>query len=427
MSIHIKNATVITMDSNNTVLAHTDIGIENDRIAFVGQAPMDFQADQIIDATGYILMPGLVNAHVHTPMTVLRGIDDDSPMSQWLGRMIDIESNRLNDEDVRRGCRLALLEMIRSGITCFADMYSWSPILFEEATNSGIRALIGGQYTPEGPDPFRNRISRVREHFKQWHNSANGRIRESIAIHALYTWNPVDIRAAIDTAQELNAVIQVHAAEDPAQEVRILEQYGKSTVAVFEEWGMFKQPTLAAHCIHLSDTDYSILRTHNVTPVHCPSSNLKLGNGIANVPRMLKEGIHIAIGTDGAASNNNLNLMEEIHLASLLHKGVHADSTVAPAQALLRAATCDGAHALSFDDCGSIIAGKRADMILIDTNAPHMTPLRDPMAAMVYTAQASDIKTVIVDGKLLMHNGEVLVFDEERVLCEARQSAERLG
>ena len=432
-SILIKNADwVVTLNEQDERLQHMDVGVKDGKIAFLqahGQPlPVDFAPDTVIDGRGQILAPGLVNAHCHTPMTLLRDYGNDMPLMPWLGRMNALERcETLTDDDIRWGCRLAHLEMIRSGITCFADMYAWSRLLFEVTAETGLRANIGGQYGPEAPEPFSERVPQLRKHLPVWHKSHNGRLRETVVVHAIYTVSEPDIHIAIEAAKELGAGIQIHISEDGYQEGLIKEKHnGKSTLQVLHDWGMLDVPVIAAHCIHLSEEDYALMREKGVSAVHCPSSNMLLANGFANVPRLLQEGVTTALGTDGAASNNNLNLFEEMHLAALIHKGVHRDPVCMDAGEAFRMATINGAKALGFERVGSIRPGWAADLMLVDCTVPHATPCHDPISTLVYTLQASDVRTVIADGRILMQDRVLTGMEEEEVLFHVREAAERI-
>lgn len=427
MKILIQDATVITMNGQNEILENACIGIEGSRICFVGELPPDgFAADKVISGKGRIVIPGLVNAHCHSPMVMFRNFASDLPLHKWMFENIRPLQQYVTPEDVRTSCMLALIEMVKGGITCFADMYNWSDVICEVAGEAGMRAAIGGTYSTHTTPDFHSRAATIRSHFRQWNRSFDGRIRESIVLHALYSETEQNIRAAIELAQELGTDIQIHISETVKEKEDIYRQYGDTTIGTLNRWGMFDSPTIAAHCIYLSDEDFAICKEKQIHCVHCPTSNMKLASGFADVPRMLASGISVCLGTDGAASNNTLSLFREMQLASVLHKGHTLDATSVDALSVLKMATTNAAKAVGFPETGTIEVGKQADLTIISTSEPHMTPVYDPVAALVYSAQASDVETVLVNGKLLMENRKILFVDEEQIKAQALQVSQRI-
>lgn len=422
MNMLIKNVHIIV--GNGDTIKDGFIGIDGNKISYVSdKAPeIDFGPDtQVIDAKGAIAMPGLVNAHCHSPMALLRNFANDLPLEEWLfGNIIPAEG-KLTPEDVYIGTILGIAEMIKSGVTCFADMYFHMDEVAKAVVYTGIRAnLSRGPITSSARGNGMIVDSQAFIDYKnQWHNAADGRIKVSMEIHSVYLFDAEPIENAAKLAKEHNSGIHIHVSETKAEIENSITKYGKNPVKVCEELGVFAVPTIAAHCVHVDDEDMEILKKYNVSPVHNPSSNLKLGSGIAPVQKMLEKGINVCLGTDGAASNNNLNMMEELHLAALLHKGANHDPLATSAKDVIKMATVNGAKALGFEgEVGEIKEGLKADIILIDTNKPHLTPLRDIDTAVVYSAAASDVDTVIVDGKILMQNRKLLTIDEEKLLAE---------
>ncbi|MCL2188796.1 MAG: amidohydrolase [Defluviitaleaceae bacterium] len=418
MKILIKNATTL----NNGV---QDIGIENGTISFIGSAPANFPPDEIIDATNCIAMPGLVNAHTHAATALQRNLADDCAFSEWLFERVIPFENKLSGDDVYWGTQLAIAEMIRGGTTCFADMYlqAHNPQVAQAVTETGIRANLcygpiisaargGGQIINE---------QGCRDFIAQWNNASDGRIKTFVEIHSLFLYDTEAIQGAAALAKSLGLPIHMHLSESLAEEETTFQKYGKTPPQMCADLGVFDVPTLLAHCVQLNDEDIKLLASKQAYVAHNPTSNLKLGNGIAPIEKMLQAGVKVALGTDGCASNNNLNMFEEMHLATILHKGVNKDATSISASQVLAMATHTGAQALGFNDCGQLEAGKKADLILVDTNQPHLCPLGEPTAAIAYSAQAGDVRDVIVNGKILMRNKELKTVDEEKAMTMARK------
>lgn len=398
--------------------------IENNVIRALGDVPQDFVADVVIDAAGKVVMPGFVNCHTHAAMTLLRSYADDLPLMHWLEKKIWPLEAKLEAEDIYWGTLLACREMIGCGTTTFADMYFFMEEAARAVADSGIRAslsrgLIGVAPTGESA------LEESKALIQQWHGKANGRITTMLGPHAPYTCPPDYLEKVMQLAEDLEVGIHIHVAETRQEVEDINRQYGKSPVELLDEVGLFQFPVLAAHCVHVSEADMEILREKNVKVAHNPESNMKLASGIAPVPRMLAEGITVGLGTDGAASNNNLDLLEEMRSTALLHKVSQEDPTVISAYQALEMATKYGGQALGLP-VGVLEPGKQADVILIDLRKPHLQPLHDIPAHIVYAAQASDVDTVIVDGEIVMENRQVKTVDEEQLYAEITKRAGRL-
>lgn len=428
MKILIKNAKILPVDDAMRVIENGWIGIENSAIAFVEavetEAVASFDADRVIDAKGKLAMPGFVNTHSHSPMTILRCYGDDLPLNDWLfGKMIPTEE-KFSKEDIYWGGMLGVLEQIKSGVTCFADMYEPSNVIMDLVVENKIRANIAGPHITINPE---KEYEEYVAHIKKWNNSHDGLIKESAIIHSIYTYSEEKIRARVAAAKEAGTGIQIHISEAPFEQEQIFEQYQKTPMQMLESWGVFDVPTVAAHCVHLTEGDFEILKKRDISVAHCPSSNLKLASGIADVPRMLAEGINVSIGTDGASSNSNLNFVEEMHLTAMIHKGNSMNPLVVNAKEVIRMATVNGAKALGFEnEVGSLEVGKKADLILVDTDKAHLTPLNNPFSAAVYSMQGSDVDTVIVNGEILMENREMSLVDEEKIKYNVNKIAKRL-
>jgi 5-methylthioadenosine/S-adenosylhomocysteine deaminase len=358
-------------------------------------------------------------------MSLLRNYADDMSLQQWLFKHIIPRENQFSQEDIYNGAMLGIAEMIKSGTTCFADMYLHMDEVAQAVTDSGIRALLSkGSLISAHRDNNKIIVDEIgcKKYFNQWHNSANGRITTCLEIHSVYFYDETSLRAAAELAKHLNTIIHIHLMETEAERDISLKMYNKTSVEACVEFGLFDVPVIAAHGVHLSTHEMKILQQYGVSIVHNPSSNLKLGSGIADIKQMQTLGINIALGTDGAASNNNVNMFEEMHLAALLHKGVKMDSTILNAESVLKMATINGAKALGLEQTISQIAvGMHADLIMINMDELHLLPLHNHISSIVYSVQASDVDTVIIDGNIVMEKRELLTVDEEKIKYFARK------
>ncbi len=427
MNTVIRNGLLIPMDESCEHRSlRADIAIEGDQIRYIGNIPAAFRADRTIDAEGKIVLPGLVNAHTHLSMGLLRNYADDMELFDWLNNRIWPVEGKLTPEDVYIGSRLGILEMILSGTTAFADMYFFQEATCEAVRESGIRASIGLTFFGD-QDATEQRLEIYQDLHHRWNGKADGRIRLDTAPHAIYTCSEATLRAAVKFSAANDTRIHTHLSETLRENADAKRQHRMSPTQYLETMGIFDRPGHAAHCVHMSADDRSILKQHGIYPVHNPSSNMKLGSGFSPLPEFISEGLHVAMGTDGASSNNNLNMVEEMHIASLIHKGHTGDPTVVTAYDTLKMATLHGAQALGIDEiCGSITVGKNADLIIIDTSAPHLTPLNNPVSAIVYSAQAADIETLICAGRIVMDERKITTMPVETVIREAAACARKL-
>ncbi|ASS75279.1 N-ethylammeline chlorohydrolase [Tumebacillus algifaecis] len=403
--------------------------IEGNRLAEVGSGEYTGTTegfDRVIDAKGKLAMPGLINTHGHAAMTLLRGYADDLPLQTWLeDRCWPIEA-KMTDEDIYWGTQLAILEMLKGGTTTFTDMYFSMDRVAEAAKESGIRAclsrgIIG--FPPDGEKKLAEAIS----FSKEYHGQANNRITVTFGPHAPYTCPPDFMKKVVSASEELNLPIQIHLSETAREVAECVEQHGVSPIKLMEELGVFNRPTLAAHCVHLSDEDIEIMAKYDVRVAHNPDSNLKLGSGIAPVLKMLEKGLTVGLGTDGAASNNNLDMFEEMRMAAMLHKGVNQDAIAVSAFKALEMATTDGARALFLEESlGTLQAGALADVLLLDIEQPHFYPRHNMIAHLVYSAGSRDVTHVFVDGELVVEDRKVLTMDEQQIYAEVQRVCERL-
>jgi 5-methylthioadenosine/S-adenosylhomocysteine deaminase len=425
--ILIRNAVVLPMDDRAEVISPGCVAIEGQDIIAVGPEPQG-QWDTIIDASGMAALPGFVNAHTHAAMTLMRGYADDMPLLPWLQEKIWPLEAMLDKRDIYWGSLLAIAEMLRAGVTTFNDMYYYYNAVAHAVEESGIRACLSGVllgFLKEAEQHLRWAIKFARA-FK---GRADGRIQTMLGPHAAYTCPDHLLQRVVEAALELGVGLHIHLSET-AQEVEdSIRQHGESPVAHLERVGLFRaRPVLAAHCVHVSDRDIEILARNGVGVSHNPGSNMKLASGTAPVPALLAAGVNVGLGTDGAASNNNLDILEEARLASLLHKLDRKDPTVLDAYQALRMATRGGAVALGLgDNIGQLKPGMKADVILIELRRPHLVPLHSVISQIAYSARADDVSTVIVNGRIVMRDRKLLTIDEQKVMAECSARAAQLA
>ena len=419
----IKNTSVLR---HNGDVQDADIIIEDDKIAFVGRVVNgNVLADhvkniKIIDGKGKLAIPGLVNAHTHASMTLLRSFADDKKLMDWLQEDIWPIEAKMTREDIYIGAALAAIEMIRSGTTAFADMYG--PCMDEVAKvvdESGLRGVLsrGLIGVADGDKKLQENI----ELFKEFHNASDGRITVMFGPHAIYTCPPEYLIKVANAASELGAEIHIHMNETLDEINNCVKDYGKRPFEIINETGLFDLGTLAAHCVHLSNEEIEIIKEKNIRVAHNPGSNMKLASGIAPVPKLLKEGVVVALGTDGASSNNNLDMLEEVKLAALLHKVDTLNPLAIPAAEALKLATENGAKAVGLENTGRIEKGYKADIVLYNMKNAEWQPRYNPISLLVYSANSSSVDTVIVDGKVLMEHSELKTLDEEKIIFNFNQ------
>lgn len=434
IDILIEGIDILTGDPSAEYIKNADIGIENGRISFIapsGDGPRGLVAAKRIPGGHRLAMPGLVNAHTHVAMTLMRNAADDLPLHKWLFDRIFPLEDKLTDDDVYWGTLLGAAEMIKSGTTAYADMYLHMDSAAKAAAETGMRVNLSKsplEFHSEGGLKAADVFDECRNYHHQWDGGGNGKIKVYVEVHSTYLFDPESLRRAVELAKELRTGIHIHLLETEKEREDSFEQYGKSPVEICLETGIFDVPVIGAHLVHVVKEDIAILRSAGVNAVHNPTSNLKLGSGIAPIPSMLDAGVNVALGTDGTASNNNLNMFEEIHLAALLHKGVAQNPEYVTARQAFSMATLNGAAAIGFaNEAGVVKKGMKADIVLLDTDKPHLCPLNDPYSAVAYSAQGSDVDTVIADGVILMENRELRTIDEERIKYEADKRAKRLA
>jgi 5-methylthioadenosine/S-adenosylhomocysteine deaminase len=428
------NALIVTMDEQFTIHGSGSIAVEGSGIAAVGDIAGDFDATERVDCGGRVVMPGFVNAHTHAPMTLLRGLADDLRLDVWLmGYMMPVEREFVRPDFVALGTQLACAEMICSGTTCFADMYYFEASVAEAAAAAGVRALCS-QTVLKFPTPdaasYEDALATARAFISKW--KGHPLIVPSIAPHAPYTCTAEIFRACAELATEFDVPLHTHLAETALEVERARKEYGMPVVPWAKKQRLFDARVLAAHCVHVDEGEIRTLRDAHAGVAHNPASNLKLGSGIAPVAKMIELGLNVGIGTDGAASNNDLDMFEETRLAALVAKGVSGDPTAIPARTALAMATRLGAHALHLGDItGSLEPGKRADLIVVDLDGFHTTPrfTRDANAIysqIVYAAKSSDVVDVMCDGRWLMRDRRLLTLDQAALQSGAADVARRI-
>jgi len=420
MNILIENVLAVLPDGP----AKCSVYILDGRIASVSAAPDGFVADKTISGSGKMLIPGLVNAHTHAAMTLFRNCADDLLFNDWLfGRIMPLEE-KLTGEYCYWGTLLAILEMLRSGTTAFIDMYYFTGDCVRAILDSGIRAVYSRGMDGDAAS-VEIKLRKTLDEYAEWKNHET--VSFMLAPHAPYTCDEGFQREVAAEAKRLGLPINTHLSESLAEIETIREKYGCTPVELFDRSGLLTETTVAAHCVHVTDSDIKLLAERGVCVATNPASNLKLANGVAPIPKMLEAGINVALGTDSAASNNALNMFRELSLLTLLHKGINHNAQAVTAREGVAMATKNGAAAMGRRDIGEIKPGNAADLALLDLDRPNMRPLSDPIAALAYSANGSEVETVIVNGRILMENKEFLTIDEDRVNYEVAKICERLG
>ena len=437
VSILLRNALVLTMDQKFNHYEPGAVAISGNTIQATGpesEILQSYSSDQVIDCKGKLLMPGLVNAHTHVPMTLLRGLADDLRLDVWLmGYMMPVEREYVSPDFVHLGTLIGCAEMIRSGITCFADMYYFEEHVAKATAQAGLRAVCS-QTVLKFPTPdaksYDDSLAASRDFIKKW--KGHSLITPSIAPHAPYTCTEEILHAATSLAVEYDVPLHIHLSETATEVENMRKEKGMPVIPYVKKCGIFEAKVLAAHCVHVDEGEIRTMQHYNAGVAHNPSSNLKLASGIAPVQKMLDLGLNVGIGTDGPASNNDLDMFEETRLASFLAKGSSGDPTTLPADQTLLMATRMGANAIHLGDItGSLEPGKRADIILVDLNNLHSSPRfrRDPKstyAQFVYTGKGTDVTDVMVDGQWVMRDQKILTLDESNLINLSQDYARKI-
>lgn len=420
-----KDITVI--DENYEAQEHFHILVEGNKIAYVGkEMPADYTGE-VYDGKNKVAMPGFFNIHSHIPMPLLRGYGEGLPLQNWLfDRMFPFEA-KLTPEDCYWGALLGQIEMIKSGVTSFTDMYMMMDGIVRAVDESGMKAnLSHGSSNANGGFYDCNGYKGAEFLLDYEKTRADDRIIADVSIHAEYTSCEQMVREAAEYCKEKGKRMHVHLSETAKEHNECKANRGVTPTRFFADCGVFDNPTTAAHCVWLEGEDFDILKEYGVTPAHCPSSNMKLGSGVANLKKMLEMGINIGIGTDGAASNNNLNMLEEVNLAALIQKGVNHDPLFLSQKELLKMSTLNGARSQGRMDCGAIKVGNRADIVVWDLDKPHMQPVFDVVANILYAGHADDVCLNMIDGKVVYKDGILNTIDEEKVIAQCKSIKERI-
>ncbi|GAA6623012.1 amidohydrolase [Scytonema sp. NUACC26] len=424
---------VVTMNDAQPVIKNGAVAIEDGKIIAVDKRDKiltSYKADRTLPGEGMVLMPGLVNGHSHSAMVLFRGLADDLALQDWLQNYIFPAEAKFVDENfIRIGEQLACWEMIRGGTTTFVDMYFKPDVATEVVNECGLRAIIAPSsidFPSPGFQGWDDAFAAAVDFVKRW-KGKNPRIIPAIAAHAPYTVSPEHLTQAIEAARQYDLPLTIHLAETKTEVEDVQQRYNATPVQHLENLGFLEPRVFAAHVVWPNESEIALMAKRGVGVIHNPDSNLKLASGFAPIPAMLKAGVKVGLGTDGAASNNDLDMWEAIRLTAFIHKGTTLDPTAVPAKTVLRMATLGGAEALGLaDKIGAIKVGLQADLIQVQLSEPHLTPIYDAISHLVYTADAQDVDTVIVDGKVLMHRREMLTLNPERIRLEATSIAQRI-
>ncbi len=425
MSIRLSNGTIITADAQDTIVEGCVI-VEDGVITYAGPEALapDTAVSRTIDVKGGIIAPGFINTHTHVAMNLLRGYADDMALMDWLQNSIWPAEDKLDEDAVYWGTMLAIAEMAAGGVTCFSDMYNFTQQIAKAADDSGIRALIATAVLDIDGQGDRRLLSAA-ELFDVVKDYK--RVDAAIGPHAEYTVSPDLFKKVGAFAEKHNARIHVHVSETQGEHQDCIARHGKTPIGLMGSLGLLDMPLMAAHCVWLSDEDIAVMADKGANVMSCPGSNLKLGSGIARVAKMLEAGVNVSCATDGAASNNNLSMMEEMTLVSLLQKGVNLQPTLIPAKDAVRIATINGAKALGLGGLtGSIEAGKQADIVVIDTSGLRYCPKTNLLHHLVYSGSDADVALTMVGGDILYENGQITFGDIEEIKAKASAHAAKL-
>lgn len=415
---------VLTVDEAGTVVHDGAVAVHEGEIVAVGRAQQlraRFTAEESLDATGCLVLPGLVNTHTHLAMTLLRGLADDVTLQGFLERVLPAEAELLAPKNVAAAVRLAIAESVRAGVTSALDMYWFHEAAEQAAREAGWRLHAGPTFmdVPEPPDgrAYEERLAWARRDLEERGAARHGR-RPVVFAHSAYTLSPGQLTEIAALAREFGALLHIHAAENATEVATVEVKHGKRPVELLDSLGVLGPDVLLAHAVDLTGPEIAALARTGTSVAHCPVSNLKLGCGIAPVPRLLSAGVTVGLGTDGAVSSNSLDVLGAVRQAALVHKA-DGDPTAVGAERAVRMATIEGARALGLDEhLGSLEPGKRADLIVLDLDAPHLRPLHDPWSTLAYAAHSADVRDTVVDGRVLMRDRELRTLDERAVIAD---------
>ncbi len=422
MKILFENITLLF--ENGAVSNHAYLMVENEKIAYIGHEKPEGTFDRVIAGENKLLCPGFYNCHTHAPMTLFRGYAENLPLSRWLNEKIFPAEDRLHPKAVYAATMLSCAEMIKGGTISFSDMYFFCDEITKAAIETGMKANISRSlvsFDEHATAEQDSRFADAKELYKNYHNAANGRIKIDMSLHAEYTNKRATCRYVSDFAAEHRIPIQLHLSETKSEHEECIARNGVTPTRFFEECGVFRVPVSAAHCVHVSDEDIELLSKYGVTAVHNPASNLKLGSGVMRLSEMKKAGINIALGTDGSASNNTVDIMKEAYLAAILQKGITGRTDELDSAYFVSMMTENGAKVQGRTDCGKLAIGYRADLVMLDMDMIHTLPVYQPCDSFLYCTNSSNVVMTMVDGNILYENGEFKTLDIEKVKAEFKQ------
>ena len=416
------------VDANFGVQQEGYIGTKDGKIAYVGREMPQENFGEVYDGRGKLALPAFYNNHAHSPMTLLRGYAENLPLQRWLEERVFPFEDAMQDEDAYYGTMLSIAEMLRGGTASFTDMYFFSEAVLKAVGESGVKCNFGRAITSFADGDIHD-IQSFRESealLKTYQNAFDGRVKLDMSLHAEYTNRRMVMEQFAQIAKEHGVHVHIHLSETEKENRECIERHGVSPTALFAACGVLDMPTTAAHCVWLTEEDRAILKEKDVTVATCPASNLKLGSGICDVQTLLEDGIRVTIGTDGAASNNKLDMLREMYLCALLPKGLHHRPEIVSEKEILKMATLNGAVAQGRTDCGQLSVGAKADLTVLSVESPHMYPQTDLLCNVVYAGSGADVVLTMVDGKVLYANGEFTTIDIEKVQFEVQNRAKKI-
>lgn len=422
-----KNISIL--DENFELRTDMYVGIKGERVDYIGTAEPDMDYGESYDGKRKLLMSGFFNSHAHTPMTLMRGYGENMSLQDWLTKRIFLFEEKLNGGDVYAGMLLGIAESLRFGIVSTTDMYYYCEDMARAVLESGVKNNLGRgvvNFSEEGDIDDLPGFRETKQLFEACNNAGDGRLKIDVSLHGEYTSNPKTVERLAEYMKEVGANMHVHVSETKFEHEECKKRHGMTPVQYLSKLGLFDTKATAAHCVWLEGEDFDVLAEKGVTVASCPISNLKLASGVCNVPLLLEKKVNIAIGTDSVASNNSLNMIEEMKVFAISNKGKQYNPTLITPAETLRAATFSGAKGQGRDDCGKLATGFKADLIVIDLSKPNMHPVHNLANNMVYSACGSDVLLTMVDGKVLYRNGEYLTIDIEKTIYEAEKATNRI-
>ena len=428
MSVLFHNVTALLMDDNFTTLRNGFVAVEGTEITYVGPQRPAGEFDRCVDCAGKVMMPGFVNCHTHVPMTLMRGYGGGHDLQSWLNDFIFPAEAKWDGRAIAAAAGLGLAEMIASGVTCIADMYMHTGVIARQVLDAGISAnlSVGGVYFGDPADFSPEKCgdcANQRAVTEEWHGAGDGQILVDASIHAEYTSSAPLWQWMADYAQAHKLGMHVHISETKKEHEECKGRHGGLTpIQILDRYGVWQNGGIAAHCVYTTPEDWAIMADRGVSCVHNPWSNLKLGSGVAHIPAMSKAGVNVALGTDGVSSHNSIDMFSDLKLTAVLHNGVACDPLALTARQALETATVNGARALR-RNTGRIEAGRMADLILVDFNAPNLTPCHDEAENLVFSAQGSNVVMNMARGKIIYENGQFLTLDMDRIRAEVKDYA----